>query len=241
MKKAVIFLSLLFFLIYSKSYLFSSEIKVEDIRAEIDKHFEQPGGGIKFTEEIESKTPLSKLGNDFFKENFFYIDYISKQSEEYMDSITEFFGLYLIAKGQIISNFTEKPKKRFSVHELKATAVRFMFPVKVTKEGKIGTRICVTGEGFRDYSERNIDFEAFTFDAIFKEIKKEEDSFLLPRIQEYSKLAGSLKLSTDEQDLLKRAQGLMWAMFYKDKDFEKMLIDSYQKKAKYMPFEIVSE
>jgi hypothetical protein len=48
-------------------------------------------------------------------------------------------------------------------------------------------------------------------------------------------------LSTDEQDLLKRAQGFMWALFYKDKDFEKMIIDSYQRKAKYMPFEIVLE
>jgi len=241
MKKAVIFLSLLFFFTAGKFYLFSSEIKVEDIRAEIAKHFEQPKGGIKFTTKIISNTPVSKLGNDFFKENFLYIDYISRQCEEYMDSITEFFGLYLIAKGQKISDFTEKPKMRFSVHELKATAVRFMYPAIVTKEGKIGTRICVTGEGFRDYSKRNIDFEAFTFDAIFNELKKEEDSFLLPRIEEYNKLAGSLKLSTDEQDLLKRAQGFMWAMFYKDKDFEKMLIDCYQRKTEYMPFEIVLE
>jgi hypothetical protein len=90
-------------------------------------------------------------------------------------------------------------------------------------------------------TERNIDFEAFTFDAIFNELKEKEDSFLLPRIQEYSKVASELKLSTDEQDLLKRAQGFMWALFYKDKDFENMIIDSYQGKAKYMPFEIVLE
>ena len=112
-----------------------------------------------------------------------------------------------------------------------------MFPVKVTKEGKIGTRICVSGEGFIDYSERNINFEAFTFDAIFAEIKK-KDSFLLARIQEYNKLAATLKLSANEKDLLERAQGFMWAMFYKDMDFEKMLIDCYQRKAEYMPFEI---
>ena len=33
----------------------------------------------------------------------------------------------------------------------------------------------------------------------------------------------------------------MWAMFYRDKDFEKMLIDCYQRKTEYMPFEIVLE
>ncbi len=149
--------------------------------------------------------------------------------------------MYLLAKGQKISGLVEKPKEKFSLHDLKATAIRFIFPSKVTKEGKIGTRICVTGEGFLDYSERNIDFEAFTFYAIFNEIKKEEASFLMPRLQEYNKLAVRLKLSTNEQDLLKRAQGLMWALFYNDKDFEKMLIDCYQKKAEYMPFEIVFE
>ena len=239
MKKAAIFLSLLFFFTASEFYLFSSEIKVENIRAEIAKHFEHPKAGIKFNSEIKSDTPLSKLGNDFFKENFLHIDYLSKHTKDYIESIVDFFLLYLIAKGQKISGLIEKPKKRFSVHDLKATAVRFIFPVKVTKEGKIGTRICVTGEGFIDYSERNIDFEAFTFDAIFNELKKEEDSFLLPRIQEYNKLAARLKLSTDEQDLLKRAQGFIWALFYNDKDFEKMLIDCYQRKTEYMPFEIV--
>lgn len=237
MKKTVIFLSLLFFFIASESFIFSLEIKVKDMKTEIVKHFAQPNAGMKFTEEIESNTPLSKLGNDFFRENFLYLDYISKQTEEYMESITEFFGSYLLAKGQKISDFTEKPKKRFSVHELKATAVRFMYPVIVTKEGKIGTRICVTGEGFIDYSKRNINFEAFTFDTIFAEIKK-KDSFLLARIHEYNKLAVTLKLSANEKDLLKRAQGFMWAMFYKDMDFEKMLIDCYQRKAEYMPFEI---
>ena len=113
--------------------------------------------------------------------------------------------------------------------------------MKVTEDGKIGTRICVTGEGFRDYSDRNINFEAFVFDAIFNELKKKEKSFLLPRIGEYSKLAMTFKLSTDEQDLLKRAQGFMWAMFYKDKDLEKMIIECYRNKAEYLPFEIVLE
>ena len=76
---------------------------------------------------------------------------------------------------------------------------------------------------------------------VFNELKKKKDSFLLPRIQEYNKLAVSLKLSTNEQDLLKRAQGFMWAFFYVDKDFEKMLVDCYQLKAEFMPFEIVIE
>ena len=63
----------------------------------------------------------------------------------------------------------------------------------------------------------------------------------MPRIQEYGKFVRELKLSTDEKDLLMRAQGALWALFYNDKDFEKMLIECYQEKSEYMPFKIVLE
>lgn len=218
--------------------LFSSEFKVEEIKAEIEKHFEQPKGGIKFSTEIESDSSLTTLGNDFFKENKLYIDYISKQSEEYMDKILYLFELYLISKDSEISGFVEKPKQEISIHDLKATGVRFFFPTKVTEEGKIGTRICVTGEGFRDYEKREIYLEAFSFHTIFNEILKKQDSYILPRVSEYNKLANQLKLSNNNEDLLKRAQGFMWALFYTDSDFEKILLDSYHDKEEYLPFKI---
>lgn len=218
--------------------LFSSEFKVEEIKAEIEKHFEQPKGGIKFSTEIESDSSLTTLGNDFFKENKLYIDYISKQSEEYMDKILYLFELYLISKDSEISGFVEKPKQEISIHDLKATGVRFFFPTTVTEEGKIGTRICVTGEGFRDYEKREIYLEAFSFHTIFNEILKKQDSYILPRVSEYNKLANQLKLSNNNEDLLKRAQGFMWALFYADSDFEKILLDSYHDKEEYLPFKI---
>jgi SepF-like predicted cell division protein (DUF552 family) len=170
MKKITVFLALIAFLISSGTYINQEEIKVEDVKAEIERHLEQAKGKfVKIITEIKSDTTLSKIGNDFFKENFLFVDYLTKHTENYLESITHVFRMYLQMNGHEISGFIEKPKKKFSIHDLKATAVRFIFPVLVTKEGKIGTRICVTGEGFKDYSERNIDFEAFTFDAIFNE------------------------------------------------------------------------
>lgn len=238
MKKIVMYLSFFVFLIFMINPLFSSEFKVEEIKAEIEKHFEQPKGGIKFSTEIESDSSLTTLGNDFFKENKLFIDYISKQSEEYMDKILYLFELYLISKDSEISGFVEKPKQEISIHDLKATGVRFFFPTKVTEEGKIGTRICVTGEGFRDYEKREIYLEAFSFHTIFNEILKKQDSYILPRVSEYNKLANQLKLSNNNEDLLKRAQGFMWALFYADSDFEKILLDSYHDKEEYLPFKI---
>lgn len=238
MKKILMCLLFFVFLIFMLNPLFSSEFKVEEIKAEIEKHFEQPKGGIKFSTEIKSDSSLTTLGNDFFKENKLYIDYISKQSEEYMDKILYLFELYLISKDSEISGFVENPKQEISIHDLKATGVRFFFPTKVTEEGKIGTRICVTGEGFRDYEKREIYLEAFSFHTIFNEILKKQDSYILPRVSEYNKLANQLKLSNNNEDLLKRAQGFMWALFYADSDFEKILLDSYHDKEEYLPFKI---
>lgn len=238
MKKTVLCFSTLLFLIFFMNPLFSTELKIEDIKAEIEKHFEQPKGGIKFAAEIESSSSLATLGNDFFKKNKLYIDYISKQSKEYMEKILYLFELYLLSKGNDISGFVEKPRDEFSIHDLKATGVRFFFPVKVTEEGKIGTRICVSGEGFQDYEKRNIYLEAFSFHTIFNEILKKKDSYILPRVEEYNKLANQLKLSNNKEDLLKRAQGFMWALFYADENFEKILMDSYHDKKEYLPFKI---
>ena len=238
MKKNALCLSLFLFLIFVINPLFSSEVKIEDIKAEIEKHFEQPKGAFKFLTEIESSSSLTTMGNDFFKENKLYIHYISKQSKEYMKKILYLFELYLISKDCEITEFVEEPKQEISIHDLKATGVRFFFPTKVTEEGKIGTRICVTGEGFRDYEKREIYLEAFSFHTIFNEILKKQDSYILSRVSENNKLANQLKLSNNNEDLLKRAQGFMWALFYADSDFEKILLDSYHDKEEYLPFKI---
>lgn len=155
-----------------------------------------------------------------------------------MDKILYLFELYLISKGCDIAEFVEKSREEISIHDLKATGVRFFFPVKVTDEGKIGTRICVSGEGFRDYEKRDIYLEAFSFHTIFNEILKKKDSYILPRVEENNKLANQLKLSNNNEDLLKRAQGFMWALFYADENFEKILLDSYHDKEEYLPFKI---
>ena len=238
MRKIVLWLSFFVFLIFLITPLFSTEFKIEEIKAEINKHFEQPKGGIKFTAEIESGSSLATQCNDFFKENELCIDYISKQSQEYTDKILYLFELYLISRDNEISGFVEKPREEISVHDLKATGVRFFFPTKVTEEGKIGTRICVSGEGFQDYEKRDIYLEAFSFHTIFNEILKKKDSYILPRVEENNKLANQLKLSNNNEDLLKRAQGFMWALFYADSNFEKILLDGYRDKEAYLPFKI---
>lgn len=240
MKKGVVYIFIHFIIFVAIGISFPEQIKPDDVLAEVEKHFTQGSIGIKFKSEIAADTPLSKMGNDFFNENFLYIDYLTKHSPEYMDSIAGLFTLYLIAHDQNVQGYIEKPKRRYTLHELKATAVRFILPFKVSPDGKIGIQICVSGEGFKDYPDRDINFEAFIFDAIFNEIKN-KDGFLIGRITEYSKFAGALNLSTNQEDLLKRAQGLMWALFYKDLDFEKALLECYQNKAKYLSFEVLSD
>jgi hypothetical protein len=177
MKKVCIILPLLFFF-FSGFDAFSSEITSDDIKKEIAKHFAQSQGGIKFSNEIEVDTTLSKMGNNFFTENFLQIDYLTKHDADYTESIVELFSLYLKAKGQQIMDFTEKSKKEFTVFDMKAAGIRFIFPFRVLEGGKIATMICVVGLAFKDYVKRDIKFEAFIFDAIFNELKKKDSSLI---------------------------------------------------------------
>ena len=239
MKKLGIILPVFIFFICGAA-VFSAEITSDDIRKEIDKHFAQSQGPIKFITEITADSTLSKIGNKFFTENFLHIDYLTKHDTDYIESVIELFSLYLKAGGEQISDFTEKPRKEFTVFDMKSAGIRFIFPFRVAEDGKIATMICVTGLAFQDYVKRDIKFEAFIFDAIFNEIKNKDIS-LLVKVKKYGKLIRELNLSTNDDDLLKRAQGFMWAQFYSDKDFARMLIESYQKKADYLPFKIMIE
>jgi hypothetical protein len=122
MKKGVVYIFIHFIVFVAMAISFPEQIKPDDVVAEVEKHFGQGSVGIKFKSEIAADTPLSKMGNDFFNENFLYIDYLTKHSPEYMDSIAGLFTLYLIAQDQNVQGYIEKPKRKYTLHELKATA-----------------------------------------------------------------------------------------------------------------------
>jgi hypothetical protein len=216
------------------------EVSRETVASEVEKHFLNPKPNFAFTEEVAGQDDLTRQVNYFFKENFLYIDYLSRESKEYKEPLIDSVCAFLADRGWKISNFSPKPRTPLPVDDLKIVAVRHIFPLRTNAEGKIATLICASALGFKDFPGRQIEVEAFTFDAIFNEIKKEE-SYILTRVRELGELARKMKLSDNNDDLIKRAQGLFWILFYSDPEFEKLLLKAYEVKARFLPFEVVGK
>lgn len=218
----------------------AQEIQRESVASEVKRHFLSPKPNFAFSEEVPGEDDLTKQVNSFFKQNFLYVDYLSREAKDYEENLVDTVCAFLESRGWKISHFSPQPKTPISVHELKTIAVRHIFPLRLTSDGSIATLICAAAAGFKDFSERNIALEAFTFQTIFSDLKK-EPSFVLSKVREYGQLAKSMKLSTNPDDLIKRAQGIYWVLFYQNKEFEALLLAAYTEKAKILPFEIIAK
>jgi hypothetical protein len=223
---------------------------------------------VEIIKEIKSEKELSDLCNQFIADNYLYLDYFiidlftaflknqNKSREdpdafkqefykyvienkEFLFPFVEIFGLFLESKNHGLTGFDGQPKKKvFTLTQLKAIAIRNIFPYKMTKSGNPAVKICVAGEGYKDFPDRNKQLEAFSFESVMNGIEKTE---LYNRIQALSNDIGKLNFSTDNEAAIKRAQGAIWWSFFQDKEFEKILLDSYNKKKGYLPFVIKIE
>ena len=218
--------------------------------------------------EIKSGKEISDLANQFIDGNYYYIDYFIKnltssflknrdqsiedpdavgqefkkyivENIEILNPVVELFGLFLKSKDHGLTGFTWEPKKKvFTLFEMKAIAVRNILPFRMTGSGKPAVRICVAGEGFQDYPDRNKQLEAFTFEIVINGLKMGK---LDKKIESFMNIVGKLKLSTDNDTAIKRAQGAFWWFFFNDKEFEEILLESYNNKKNYLPFEIKND
>ena len=219
---------------------------------------------VDIIKEIKPGNELSGLCDQLIAGNYFYLDYCIKdieftylqnrddsiknpdaviqgykdylnENKENLEPLVEFFALYAKSKGHNITGLEECAKETFSLPRMKAVAVRSVFPYGMLKDGRPAVRVCIAGEGLVDYPNRNKALEAFAFECVFNGSKEEK---LAKKIQEYMTLVGQLGLSTDVDVATKRAQGAFWALLFRDEDFEKLLLESYNEKKDYLPFEI---
>ena len=220
---------------------------------------------IEIIEVIKSEKELSDLGNQFIAANYLYIDYFTKdlipaffkdqkksredpdslkqefnkyviENKEFLTPVVEMFGLFLQSKDHGLTGFAGQSKKKvFTLAQLKAIAVRNIFPNTMTSSGKPGIKICAAGEGYKDFPDRNIQLEAFSFESVMNGLKKSE---LYERIESFRNNIVKLNFSTDNETAIMRTQGAIWWEFFHDKEFEKMLLESYNKKKDYLTFVI---
>ena len=220
---------------------------------------------IEILKECKSGEEIPGLGDQFIEDNYLYIHYFTKdlttaflknrdqsiqdqdavkkefneyliENKEILKPIVELFSLFLKSKGHGLTGFVGEPKKKeFTFDQMKAIAVRNILPYKMTKSGKPGVKICVAGEGYKDFPDRNKHLEAFSFESVMNGLKQGK---LDKKIEAFMNVVGKLKFSTDNDTAIKRAQGAFWWFFFHDKDFEKLLLDSYNNKKDYLPFVI---
>ena len=217
---------------------------------------------IKTIKDIESDAVLSRLCNAFLAENYFYVDYLVKdlffsflenkdqsieepervislykkyleKNKKQLIPMISLFASYLKAKGHVIGAMEDLPKEKISLADLKAVAVRNILPLKLSDDSSVIYKLCVAGEGFVDYEKRNAQLEAFTFETIFNASK---DGSLKPILNKCGQVVERLNLSTETDVALKRAQGVFWGLLFTDADFQKLLINQYNKKKSYLLF-----
>jgi hypothetical protein len=216
------------------------------------------------TKEIKSGKEITNLCNEFIKANYLTMDYLIRDvtasflknwdrstenpvevkqefkgylsaNIESLNPIVELFGLFIKSKNHGLISFTGQSKKNFTLEQMKAIAVRNIFPQRMTETGKPAIKICVAGEGFEDYPARDNLLEAFLFESVFNGFTEGK---LGKKIEEFMNTIPKLNLSTDNDTALKRAQGALWWLLFQDKEFEKILLDNYKNKKDYLPFEI---
>jgi hypothetical protein len=221
--------------------LAAQEISREMVALEVQEHFATPPPSFWFTKDVAGEGELTRLVNMFFNEEFLYVDYLSRESKDYRGGLVDSVCAFLETQGSKITGYSQKPKTPVVVHDVKAIAVRHIFPLRPEAQGKIGILVCASALGFKDYPERNAAVEAFTFQTIFNEMKKGENSLIRAKNKEYGELARNLRLSNNPEDLIKRAQGVYWMLFYQSPDFEKLLLEAYSKEATILPFKIVTD
>jgi len=225
------------------------------------------GFSMKIIDKTESTDALSRLCDSFLTENFLFVDYMLKdlmvtylktrnqnikepdeitarytlfinENKEQLDPVISMFVSYIRWKGQEVTGIEASSKQEITLSELKALAVRNILPLKFTDKGQIMYKICVAGEGFIDYSARNSVLEAFTFDTVMNALKNES---LKPITDKPIQVVKKLNLSSDMDTAIKRAQGVFWALIFKDPEFQKLLMDEYQNKKAYLPFIIIKD
>lgn len=225
------------------------------------------GFSMKIIDKTDSQAVLSRLCDSFLSENFLLIDYMLKdlmvtylktrdqsikepdeiiarytifinENKEKLDPVISMFASYLRWKGQEITGIEASSKQEITLSEFKAMAVRNILPLKYSDKGQIMYKICVAGEGFIDYDARNAVLEAFTFDTVMNALKNDSLKAIIDKPVHVIK---ELNLSNDIDTAVKRAQGVFWALLFIDAEFQKLLMDEYQKKKAYLPFIVIED
>jgi len=183
---------------------------------------------------VEEKLSIKSL-EDTTAYRLKYIERL-QNSKEFDSVMFPIVNKYLQSKN-FTSNYSDKEEKVFSKDDILKIAVRFFYPSAIFNN-KIQAHVCVGINGMDDFPQkRNLVLEGFIFQTILNNLDNSQY-----QIREYfenaKEIAATLKLSNDNKTILKRSQGVVWAIMYNSKGLWEAIVDSYKNKKNILPFTI---
>lgn len=257
MKNIFLFLSLIFILPIS---VFSQEnCRMQDYYNDLFYAIDYEDEEVKtkligMYKELEEEFCFAKLINennaflDYLLQQYSTIDYkvLDKTSTDtYLQGYIQQLSADM-AFSDILDEWQAKTihqkltKDTFSFKEVLNVAVKnfLVDDVSSTHEGKVAYRpIVCSGENYHKNinSEPQYFLEAFTFNAIIKNIVKEEYG-LLENYMDIVRDIVKIDLGENKEENLLRAHGAIFVMMSKNDALKQILIDEYHKQLDLLPF-----
>lgn len=149
---------------------------------------------------------------------------------------------YFASQGKVLEGSASlEPPRAVPLQEVQNLAARFFYPDAVQPSGEVVGHICVGINGIKDLErKRDLTLEAFVFGAIFQDL--EEPTYgVRQEFKEAMALVNTLGLSSHAETRLTRAQGVVWARMAKREGLRALLLEEYQKRSAYLPFQVIVE
>ncbi len=202
---------------------------------------------------LDSIHPLSKITNN----NEYYFMYLypsyNKNNETILENIKDTIKLQnkyiemLWNDSSFVKNINdffaktlcpEYKQDTISIDKLLNFAVKFFFVYKLDEIGDYRGKVC-SGLNAIDKTDsiRNPQVEAFCFSSIFSNYEGEKFNMLNEFKKGLTELY-SIKLGTNNNDILLRAQGALFFIMKQNENLKKMLLYEYEKRKDYLPFVI---
>lgn len=160
-----------------------------------------------------------------------------KQDSTFNDIFLPIVINYLETKDIKVENYSDfLEKQTMSIERILGTASRFFYPDGIGKNGGIRAYVCVGINGLKDLEEgRNAYIEALAYSAINQEMIEPKFNVRDSFVKNFNYM-NSLDLSNDDDLKIQRAQGVMWAMMYKEDSLKNALIHEFEKVKSWIPF-----
>lgn len=145
---------------------------------------------------------------------------------------------YLRGTGvRVAANVPSPSPAQVPVDTVMRVAVRFFDP-DLIMNGRIWTHVCTSINAVRELPGRNLEFEAFAFGTIIRDVLRGDSSSIEPDFAAARTLVNVLDSPARDSIRLQRAQGVMWGTMARSPRLRSLLLTSAARDSIILPFRL---